>query len=204
MLAIIIVIVGIALDQVTKLWASGSFVGQTIEIIPGIINFTYAENTGAAFGIFANATWLLAVVSFVLAVVMGVFLIKTRKVYGAKKYGKLYVVSLSMIISGAIGNLIDRVLLGYVVDFIQFDFVSFPVFNVADSLVCVGTAMLAVYWLFLLNRVEKAEKLAMEAAEQTSTKDEVSEQDEANLTNDVTSKVNEQTQADSEKAANEN
>ncbi len=152
MLELIVIFVGVVADQLTKMWASDTLMNGSIEVIPGVLSFAYAENTGAAFGIFAGATWLLAVVSFVLAVGMSVFLVKTRKEYGSAKYGKIYVISLSMIISGAIGNLIDRVFFGYVVDFIRFDFFTFPVFNIADTLVSIGAVALAVYWLFLMGK----------------------------------------------------
>ncbi len=172
MLALIVIFVGVVLDQLTKLWAVDTLIGNPIEVIPGIINFTYAENTGAAFGMFQDATWILAIVSFVLAVVMLIFLFKTMNTYGKRRYGKMYIISLSMIISGALGNLIDRVFLGYVVDFLQFDFISFPVFNVADSFVSVGAVLLGIYWLFLMGKVEKEMKLEKELAQAQATEQE--------------------------------
>ncbi len=177
MLAIIVIFVGVLLDQLTKMWAVDNLIGNSMEVIPGIINFTYAENTGAAFGIFQDATWILALVSFVLAVVMSVFLFKTMNTYGKNKYGKIYVVSLAMIISGALGNLIDRVFLGYVVDFLQFDFISFPVFNVADSFVSVGAVFLGIYWLFLMGKAEKEAALQQEQEINATNSGETDAQD---------------------------
>ena len=144
MLEILIIAASIVLDQLTKYWITCGALPQG-EIIPGIINFTYAENTGSAFGAFSNGT-------LVLTMVMAVLLIKYRK-----KAGKLASVALSMIIGGAIGNLIDRALQGFVTDFIEFDFVRFAIFNVADCFVVIGVILLMIYILFIHDKREAKE-----------------------------------------------
>lgn len=143
MLEILIIAASIVLDQLTKYWINCGTLPQG-EIIPGIINFTYAKNTGSAFGAFSNGTLILTIVSALLAVIMAVLLIKYRK-----KSGRLASVALSMIIGGAVGNLIDRALQGFVTDFIEFRFVRFAIFNVADCFVVVGVILLMIYIIFL-------------------------------------------------------
>ena len=147
MLEILIIAASIVLDQLTKYWITCGALPQG-EIIPGIINFTYAENTGSAFGAFSNGTLVLTIISALLAVVMAVLLIKYRK-----KAGKLASVALSMIIGGAIGNLIDRALQG----FIEFDFVRFAILNVADCFVVIGVILLMIYILFIHDKREAKE-----------------------------------------------
>ena len=151
MLEILIIAASIVLDQLTKYWITCGALPQG-EIIPGIINFTYAENTGSAFGAFSNGTLVLTIISALLAVVMAVLLIKYRK-----KAGKLASVALSMIIGGAIGNLIDRALQGFVTDFIEFDFVRFAIYNVADCFVVIGVILLMIYILFIHDKREAKE-----------------------------------------------
>ncbi len=147
MLEILIIAASIVLDQLTKYWITCGALPQG-EIIPGIINFTYAENTGSAFGAFSNGTLVLTIISALLAVVMAVLLIKYRK-----KAGKLASVALSMIIGGAIGNLIDRALQG----FVEFDFVRFAILNVADCFVVIGVILLMIYILFIHDKREAKE-----------------------------------------------
>ena len=153
MLYAIVVFLGVMADQLTKLWVSGSLMGEGVmQVIPGIINFRYVENTGMAFSMMSDMTLVLTVASGVLTVVMGVLLWKL------KSRGRFLCISLSLIMAGAIGNLIDRIFAGFVVDFIEFAFVNFAVFNVADICVCVGTAMLVIYILFLADRKKEEKK----------------------------------------------
>ncbi|PWM36930.1 MAG: signal peptidase II [Clostridiales bacterium] len=153
MLYAIVVFLGVMADQLTKLWVSGSLMGEgVVRVIPGIINFRYVENTGMAFSMMSDMTLVLTVASGVLTVVMGVLLWKL------KSRGRFLCISLSLIMAGAIGNLIDRIFAGFVVDFIEFAFVNFAVFNVADICVCVGTAMLVIYILFSADRKKEEKK----------------------------------------------
>lgn len=136
----------VLVDQVTK-WISvlalappPDGAGKTIVLIPSVFQLRYAENTGAAFSIFTGKVNFLAIVSLVAS---GFLVWWWRKVPPSERWGRG---ALVVILGGAIGNLIDRVRLGYVID--MFDaFIGsydYPVFNVADSLICVGVAVLLV------------------------------------------------------------
>ncbi len=117
---------------------------EQIKVIPYLFNFTYVENKGAAWGMMANSRWIFIIVSAAAVIVLAALLL-----YFAKSK-KFFVASLVLIFAGGIGNMIDRIANGYVVDFIQFAFFqSFPVFNVADSYVTVGGFMLIIYVLFI-------------------------------------------------------
>ncbi len=150
----IILIAGIVIfDQLTKVAASGvlsQLPDQTFVFIPGFANFHYMQNTGAAFSMLSNATWLLALLSIVLVIAMFYVLYKTKK-YNSR----LLRLALLFIIGGAIGNMIDRIFLGFVRDMIEFTFVNFAVFNVADSFVCIGAVLLGVFLLFFWDKNKK-------------------------------------------------
>lgn len=143
MIECLVVFLGVILDQLSKIWAVQNYTSAAVEVIPGILSFTYVENTGAAFGLFSGNTLALTIVSCVLAVVLGAVLIKYRK--SCNLFSRI---SLALMLAGAIGNLIDRIFAGYVVDFIRFDFVHFAVFNVADTFITVGTVLLLISILF--------------------------------------------------------
>ncbi|MBE6700803.1 MAG: signal peptidase II [Ruminococcaceae bacterium] len=114
---------------------------REIVVIPYLLNFAYVENRGAAFGMLQDKRWIFMTLSIVLLVFL-VFFVKYSKIKHP-----LFLISCSMIMGGGIGNMIDRVFVGYVVDFIKVTFIDFPVFNVADSAVVVGTILLAVYFV---------------------------------------------------------
>ena len=116
--------------------------GGEVVVIPHLFNFCYVENTGAAFGILKDHRWVFMTLSVFLLVFVFMFLIKS----GIKH--KLFIFSASLILGGGIGNMIDRVFLGYVIDFIKVTFIDFPVFNIADSAVVIGAILLAIYFLF--------------------------------------------------------
>ena len=132
-----IILAGIALDQLTK-WLAVRFLSPitTQPLIKNVLHLTYVENRGAAFGMLANHRWVFIMISSVT------ILLLLGALYAGYLSGKLYKVSVSMIISGGIGNMIDRILLGYVVDFIDFRLINFAVFNGADSFVCIGAGLL--------------------------------------------------------------
>lgn len=129
-------------------------VGESVTFIPGFMDFTHVQNTGAAFSMFNNATWLLAILSGVMAVVVIFLLFKYRKQMNSKLFG----LAMSFIAGGAIGNLIDRVIQGYVTDMMQFSFVNFAVFNVADCFVTIGAVMLGVWVIWFWDKHKKTEK----------------------------------------------
>lgn len=143
-MSVIISLISIAVltaaDQVIKLFVERFLapVG-TAEFINGFIGWNYVRNTGAAFGSFSDNTVLLSVVTGTV-LLAGIVLIAMKKVKS-----KFCLVCAVMIISGGLGNLIDRVLKGYVVDFIDLQFMNFAVFNFADILVTVGAFALMFY-----------------------------------------------------------
>lgn len=134
-----IIVVGIILDQLTK-WLAVKYLKplypNAVPFIDGIIRLKYEQNTGAAFSMLSDAPWVFKSVSTVAIIAMLIYL------FGFKGGRKLQDVALAMIISGGIGNMIDRIALNYVVDFLDFCFMDFAVFNGADSFVCVGAGLL--------------------------------------------------------------
>ena len=117
--------------------------GKEVRVIPYVFNFVYVENRGAAWGILANNRWVFIVISSIAIIGIAFALLYLAR------YKKPLVSSLSLIFAGGIGNMIDRLANGYVVDFIQFDFFKkFPVFNVADSYVTIGGFMIVIYLIF--------------------------------------------------------
>ena len=143
MILIFAIILGVVcLDQLTK-WLAVIFLeGEaSFPLWQDVFHLTFVKNPGAAFGMLSNSRWVFMVTSTVAIVAVIFYLIKYRP------QNKWLVVALCMIAGGGIGNMIDRVLLGYVVDFFDFTLINFAVFNVADSFVCVGAAILVVYML---------------------------------------------------------
>ena len=136
----------VAMDQYTKYLAVIHLKdNKPFIIINGILELNYLENTGAAFGVLENQKAFFIFVAVVVLSVIGYVLLKTPD---HKKYGILHI-SLSLIAAGAIGNMIDRIRLNYVVDFIYFSLINFPIFNVADMYVTVSTAVLMILLLFV-------------------------------------------------------
>ena len=132
-----LIIGGILIDQISKLIATEFLLPvESVPIIENVLHLTYVTNRGAAFGMLANSRWVFMIISTLAILAISAFL------YLGKSPNKYYTVALAMVISGGIGNMIDRVALGYVVDFIDFCLINFAVFNIADSFVCVGAGML--------------------------------------------------------------
>lgn len=139
----LIFVLGMLLDYSTKIWAIRVLKDQNdITVVKGFFDFSYLENRGAAFGIFQGRVYLLAAVTVVIMAVLFVMYQKT------KKKTRLLTISTAMILTGAIGNLVDRLRYGFVVDFISWhwkDAYYFPTFNVADICITVGTGLLILY-----------------------------------------------------------
>jgi signal peptidase II len=143
----------------------------SVDVIKGVFRFTYVENKGAAFGMLADNRWVFMILSTVAIVALLIYLWRFRP------DSKFACFSIALIIAGGIGNMIDRVALGYVIDFI--DFCAFPnlwqwVFNMADAYVCVGGGMLVVWLIISMVKDYKAEKaaktsVAKESGEETPT-----------------------------------
>lgn len=152
-LAGIIMIFSIVSDQLTKFWAVDVLKnGESIKVIGNFLRFTYAENKGAAFSILQNQMWFFIIATIVMLVILAYIYFKTKNITQLSR------LSISMIAGGAIGNFIDRLRLGYVVDFIDVrfgSFYNFPIFNIADSFVVCGTFLMII--LILLNKFEKSE-----------------------------------------------
>ncbi len=148
----IILFLVLAADQYTKYLISSHMVeNQTIPFIDGIFDITYVRNTGAAFGIFTGKPVFLTVVTAVLLVALSIYAFSQRK-----KIPALETAALALIVGGGLGNLITRVMYGYVVDF--FNFYFWPVFNVADIAICIGCAMLIVSVLIIEPKKMKSGK----------------------------------------------
>lgn len=144
LLAILIVV----FDQLTKQWVSSSFTyGETLELLP-FLNLTLVHNMGAAFSFLSDAggwqRWFFTIVSLIVSVVLVVWLSRLP----AKQY--LLATALALVLGGAVGNLWDRVLLGYVVDFVDVYYQKYhwPAFNVADAAITIGAILLIIESLF--------------------------------------------------------
>ena len=149
-IAAIIIIFTVVFDQSTKFWAADVLKnGDSIRIIGNFLRFTYAENRGAAFSILQDQRMFFLIITVIMLIFLGYIYFKTKNISNLSK------LSIAMIVGGAIGNFIDRLRLGYVIDFIDVRFGSiynFPVFNIADSFVVCGTLLMVI--LILFNRFE--------------------------------------------------
>ncbi len=130
----------IALDQLTKFFAVTYLkpIG-TLPLIRDVFHLTYLTNEGAAFGMLQNHRWVFMSISCAAILIIAIILWRIRN------GNKLLCTSLSFIVGGGIGNMIDRFALGYVIDFLHFKAIDFPIFNVADSFVCIGGVLFAIY-----------------------------------------------------------
>ena len=154
-----IILGGIGIDQLTKILVSSNMeVYESIPVIPKVFDITYIHNKGAAFGMLANHRWVFMVVSTIAIIAMSVYLFRFCK------EGMFFKVGLALVISGGIGNMIDRIFLGYVVDMIEATFIetlfgwSFAIFNVADSFVCVGAGIVIFCLIRDIIKESKKEK----------------------------------------------
>ena len=136
-------------------------------IIENIFQFTYLENRGAAFGMLSEHRWVFLIISTVALIGITIYMFKYRP------ESKLAYVAVSFIVGGGIGNMIDRIWLGYVIDFI--DFCAFPkiwsyVFNVADSFVCIGAGLLILYMILMtIDEIKKEKNKKLEASKDENT-----------------------------------
>lgn len=146
MLSALFIVLIVIVDQLTKYFAKANlYGGNDYSIVDGIFSFTYLENRGAAFGFFRDQKLITIGFASIVIILLIIFL------YKSAYKNKWMKISLVLIIGGAIGNLIDRAYLGYVVDFFHFyitDIFDFPIFNVADMSVVCGTILMAITILF--------------------------------------------------------
>lgn len=164
-----VIILGIIIDQITKLIVSSNMtygMRGSIPIIEGVLHITYIHNTGAAFGILKNHRWVFMIISTVAIIGIGIYL------FIFCKEGKLFKTGLALIISGGIGNMIDRISLGYVVDMIDFELIDFAIFNVADSFVCVGAGIVALALILSIVKEQREKKEKSENGEEKEAKEE--------------------------------
>ena len=150
---ILIIVGSIWLDQLTKWLAVTLLQGNpSVPIIPEVFQLTYLENPGAAFGMLQNNRWVFLIVSTVGILAVLYYLIAKRPT------SKLLCIALSFIVGGGIGNMIDRISLGFVVDFIDFCGIWSYIFNVADSCVCIGMGLLVLYVILSMREEIKGQK----------------------------------------------
>lgn len=138
--------VAYVVDRWSKNWAAGALRdvhGGSLPLIEGVFHFTYAENRGAAFSMMSGETWFLVGVTSLICL-MGVYFL----FFNRKKLPVWPSLCIAMALGGALGNLYDRIVLGYVIDMLDFCLINFAVFNAADSFVCVGVIMLGVWMVF--------------------------------------------------------
>lgn len=154
MLYALLVLLLVGADQVVKYLVRTHIpLGESVPFLPHIMDLTYVQNTGAAFSIFEEHTWILTLVSLVVSIALCVALV--RKWITRHPIGR---VCLAMVLAGAVGNLIDRALFGFVTDMFQTTFIQFAVFNVADICVVVGGIAFCLYYLFFYEKLEGKEE----------------------------------------------
>lgn len=143
--ALIVSVTVFALDYISKVYVRNTLAvtGESIPFIPGVLSFRFVANIGAAFSMGEGMGILFALFAFVVVAAIVVYLLRSKQLSRVEVFG------LSLVAGGALGNAFDRVMLGYVVDFIATDFISFPVFNVADIGVTCGVVLAFVGFMFL-------------------------------------------------------
>lgn len=128
----------IVFDQITKIIAVKYLMPiSSVPIIQDVLHLTYVENRGAAFGMLQNHRWIFMVLSTVVMILILAVMFKYKK-----HLHPIMLTGLSFVVGGGIGNMIDRTVNGYVVDFVDFTLIDFAVFNIADTFICVGVGLL--------------------------------------------------------------
>ena len=141
-IALVIGIILAALDQIIKYFVTVYLQPvDSVSVIDNLLSLTYVENRGVAFGMFKDMRWIFVILTTIMLVIIIFYMFKKRP------QGKFFYICAGMIIGGGIGNLIDRVLYGYVIDYLSLSFFS-PVCNFADYCITIGTVMLMIYILF--------------------------------------------------------
>ena len=153
----IIAVILIAVDRITKNWAAQALASGDIAVIDKVLYFRYTENTGVAFSMFSDNRWVLVGITSVMLIVALAFFLS------GKIKDKLELFALSLIIAGGVGNLIDRLSLGYVIDFIDVRIINFAIFNVADMCITIG-AILVCIAAFAAEKREKREQESKQKA----------------------------------------
>lgn len=142
-IALICSVAIIVIDQILKYLTVENLASlSTVELIPNFLTLTYVENRGVAFGMFKDMKWIVITITS-LVILFLIYILLTKKISS-----KLFVFGSALVIGGGIGNLIDRIFLGYVIDYLQLSFFP-PVCNFADYCVTAGVIMIIIYILFL-------------------------------------------------------
>lgn len=140
----------VAADQLSKLWAVTALRGQPpIPLWPGVFELEYRENTGVAFSLLEGQSWVFIPLTLIVMILFIVLLWRSD----FRRF-RTFRAAAVLIVAGGVGNLIDRIRLRYVVDFLYFKLIDFPIFNVADICVCVGAALLFIFLLFIYKEPE--------------------------------------------------
>lgn len=151
-ISLIVGAVLVIIDQIIKYFVSAYLqpVGS-VSVIDNIFSLTYVENKGVAFGMFSDMRWIFVALTSILLVIIIFYMFKKRP------KGKFFYVCAALIIGGGIGNLIDRIFYGYVIDYISLSFFP-PVCNFADYCITAGTIMLVIYLLFFSDILDSSKK----------------------------------------------
>ena len=143
----------LALDQWVKHWITVNLpLGESMPLLPGFMQLRAVHNYGAAWSSFSGMRWLLVAVTSVIVIAVAYVLVRRIVRH------PLGVAACFLILSGGLGNIIDRVRLGYVVDMFDFQFITYPVFNVADIAVVCGAVLAAIYYLWFYEKYDKKAK----------------------------------------------
>ena len=163
MLYAILAVLLVILDQAVKFAVRANIeLGRSVPFIPYVMDLTYVQNTGAAFSILRQHTWLLTLTSAAVMLVMCWLIVKG---FFKNAQGRW---SAALVLAGGMGNLIDRAVFGFVTDMFQTTFMDFPIFNVADCCITVGVPLLFLYvWLYM-SREEKEKGSEKTAAAETN------------------------------------
>ena len=148
MLCFVFAALVVLLDQFIKRWVVRALeLGETLDLIPGVIGLVHIQNTGAAFSLFEDQRWILAGISFIASIVLVFILLR----YTEGFWGTL---GLSAVLGGAVGNLVDRVIHGHVVDMFRFEFIQFAIFNIADIFITLGFLTFCIH--FIISTIKTA------------------------------------------------
>ncbi|MGN1279068.1 MAG: signal peptidase II [Limosilactobacillus sp.] len=137
-LSLVLVVILVALDQLVKHWVTATIaLGASHVTIPGVLALTNLHNSGAAWSMLQGQQWFFAIISVVAILIIGYLMIRWR-------HQLSLMLGLALILAGTLGNFIDRLVNGYVVDMFELLFINFPVFNVADSCLTIGVLILII------------------------------------------------------------
>ena len=162
-LAISIAIIVFALDLTSKYLVEYFLpnVGDSANFLPGFIGFVVVHNDGAGWNLLSGMPALLIVLTLAILALLVTFYALQMKKY-RNKTSKLLSIAFAFIVGGCLGNLYDRIFFGYVRDFLNFEFISFPVFNLADTFLTIGVILFVIYFIFFYGREDKKKGIAKE------------------------------------------